>query len=75
MLYSGIMSESRPYIIVERECEMSTQSDRISRLEGIIEAILERLSSIDNRINNRITALESRIETRFNWMFGSIFTT
>ena len=61
---------------------MSTQSDRISRLEGIIEAILERLSSIDNRItaldkriNNRITALESRIETRFNWMFGSIFTT
>ena len=57
---------------------MTTESDRISRLEGIIEAILERLTSIDNRINaldNRITALESRIEARFNWMFGLIVTT
>ena len=57
---------------------MTTDSDRISRLEGIIEAILERLQSIDNRINaveNRITGLESRIEARFNWMFGLVVTT
>ncbi len=61
---------------------MTTESDRISRLEGIIEAILERLNSIDNRITAvdsridvRFTALESRIETRFNWMFGLVVTT
>lgn len=40
---------------------MTTESDRISRLEGIMEAILERLNSIDNRIN----AVEPRIETGF----------
>ena len=57
---------------------MTTQSDGISRLEGIIEAIPDRLTSIDNCINaldNRITAFESRMEMRFNWMFGLIVTT
>lgn len=61
---------------------MTTESDRISRLEGIIEAILERLNSIDNRINaveprieTGFTTLGPKIETRFNWMFGLIVTT
>ena len=45
---------------------MATQSDRISRLEGIIEAILERLSSIDNRIN----ALDNRFNTLDNFVKG-----
>ena len=68
---------------------MTTDSDRISRLEGIVEAILDRLNSIDSRIgaldsrvtalesrmDTRLTALESRIDTRFNWMFGLIVTT
>ena len=50
---------------------MATQSGRISRLEGIVEAIPDRLNSIDNRIS----ALESRIDSRFNWMFGLVVTT
>ena len=61
---------------------MATQSDRISRLEGIVDALPDRLGSIDNRIgalesrmDTRFTALESRIDTRFNWIFGLIVTT
>ena len=68
---------------------MATQSDRVSRLEGIVEAILDRLNSIDgrigdldnrvsaleSRIDSRLTALESRVDTRFNWMFGLMVTT
>ncbi len=57
---------------------MVTESDRISRLEGIVEAIPDRLNSIDNRIgalDNRVGALESRIDARFNWMLGLIVTT
>ncbi len=57
---------------------MVTESDRISRLEGIVEAILDRLGSIDNRISaldSRMNAMESRIDTRFNWMLGLIVTT
>ena len=57
---------------------MATESDRVSRVEGIVEVIPDRLNSIYNRINaldNRVIALESRMDTRFNWMFGLIVTT
>ena len=39
-----------------------TLDDRVSRLEGIIEAINHRLDSIDSRLNS----MESRIEARLN---------
>ena len=36
--------------------------ERVSRLEGIIEAITSRLDSLDSRINS----LEARMDARFN---------
>ena len=61
--------------------EMVTESDRISRLEGIVEAILDRLNSIDSRIgalesrmDGRFTALESRLDTRLTALESRIDT-
>ena len=50
---------------------MTTDSDRIARLEGIAEESRERLNTIDARL----TSIENRIEARFNLLIQLILGT
>ena len=52
---------------------MKTDSERLAKLEGIIEQISQRLTSIENRL----TSIENRmnnLENRFMWIIGLILT-
>ena len=56
---------------------MKTDSERLAKLEGLIEQIAQRLTSIENRLNNmesRLNNLESRMDKHFLWVVGLILT-
>jgi tetrahydromethanopterin S-methyltransferase subunit B len=40
--------------------------ERVSKLEGTTEQILERLNSLENRMDARFNSLEARMDARFN---------
>ena len=56
---------------------MKTDSERLAKLEGLIEQIAQRLTSIENRLNNmesRLNNLENRMDKHFLWVVGLILT-
>ncbi len=50
-----------------------SDSERLAKLEGIIEQISQRLTSMENRLNSIENRLNS-IENRFMWVIGLILT-
>ena len=56
---------------------MKADSERLAKLEGLIEQIAQRLTSIENRLNNmesRLNNLENRMDKHFLWVVGLILT-
>ncbi len=63
---------------------MKTDSERLAKLEGLIEQIAQRLTSIESRLNNmesrlnnmesRLNNLENRMDKHFLWVVGLILT-
>ena len=54
-----------------------SDSERLAKLEGLIEQIAQRLTSIENRLNNmesRLNNLENRLDKHFLWVVGLILT-
>ena len=54
-----------------------SDSERLAKLEGLIEQIAQRLTSIENRLNNmenRLNNLENRMDKHFLWVVGLILT-
>ena len=54
---------------------MTTLEERVSRLEGIIEQISERLGNIERSIEHGQESLRAEIRSNFHWTLGAIFTT
>ena len=54
-----------------------SDSERLAKLEGLIEQIAQRLTSIEKRLNNmesRLNNLENRMDKHFLWVVGLILT-
>ena len=54
-----------------------SDSERLAKLEGLIEQIAQRLTSIESRLNNmesRLNNLENRMDKHFLWVVGLILT-
>lgn len=54
-----------------------SDSERLAKLEGLIEQIAQRMTSIENRLNNmenRLNNLENRMDKHFLWVVGLILT-
>ncbi len=54
-----------------------SDSERLAKLEGLIEQIAQRLISMENRLNNmesRLNNLENRMDKHFLWVVGLILT-
>ena len=54
-----------------------SDSERLAKLEGLIDQIAQRLTSMENRLNNmesRLNNLENRMDKHFLWVVGLILT-
>ena len=54
-----------------------SDSERLAKLEGLIEQIAQRLISMENRLNNmesRLNNLENHMDKHFLWVVGLILT-
>jgi len=54
---------------------LTTLEERVSRLEGIIEQISERLANIERAIEQGQESLRAEMRSNFHWMMGAIFAT
>ena len=54
-----------------------SDSERLAKLEDLIDQIAQRLTSMENRLNNmesRLNNLENRMDKHFLWVVGLILT-
>ena len=54
-----------------------SDSERLAKVEGILEQMDKRLTSLENRmtsLENRMTSLENRMSSNFKWLVGLLIT-